>query len=37
VAVDGSKNAAILVVEMLAISDEDLAKQLAEYRVEIAG
>ena len=36
VAVDGSKNAAILVVEM-PISDEDLAKQLADFRIEIAG
>ena len=37
VAVNGSKNAAILVVEMLAISDKDLADRLAEYREEIAG
>ena len=37
VAIDGAKNAAILVVEMLAISDADLAAQLADYRVEIAG
>ena len=29
VAIDGSKNAALLVVQMLAISDEDLARQLA--------
>ena len=36
VAVDGSQNAALLVVEMLAIRDEDLARQLADYRVEIA-
>jgi 5-(carboxyamino)imidazole ribonucleotide mutase len=36
VAVDGSQNAALLVVEMLAISDEGLAKQLDDYRVEIA-
>lgn len=37
VAVDGSMNAALLVVEMLAISDEALAAQLAAHRVEIAG
>ena len=36
VAIDGSMNAALLVVEMLAISDEGLAKQLAEHREEIA-
>jgi 5-(carboxyamino)imidazole ribonucleotide mutase len=36
VAVDGSQNAALLVVEMLAISDEGLAAQLADYREEIA-
>ena len=32
VAVDGSKNAGILVAEMLAITDEDIAKKLAEFR-----
>lgn len=32
VAIDGSANAAVLVVEMLAISDEDLAKKLDEFR-----
>jgi 5-(carboxyamino)imidazole ribonucleotide mutase len=37
VAVDGSMNAALLVVEMLAITDADLAKQLADHRIEIAG
>jgi len=37
VAIDGSMNAALLVVEMLAITDEGLAKQLAEHRIEIAG
>jgi 5-(carboxyamino)imidazole ribonucleotide mutase len=37
VAIDSSMNAALLVVAMLAISDEGLAKQLAEYRREIAG
>lgn len=37
VAIDGSMNAAILVVEMLAISDADLARQLADHRIEIAG
>ena len=36
VAVDGSMNAALLVVEMLAISDEGLAAKLAEHREEIA-
>jgi 5-(carboxyamino)imidazole ribonucleotide mutase len=36
VAVDGSQNAALLVVEMLAITDEGLAAQLADYREEIA-
>jgi 5-(carboxyamino)imidazole ribonucleotide mutase len=37
VAVDGSMNAALLVVQMLAITDEGLAEQLAAHRVEIAG
>jgi 5-(carboxyamino)imidazole ribonucleotide mutase len=37
VAVDGSMNAALLVVEMLAISDTSLAAKLAEHRLEIAG
>lgn len=37
VAVDGSMNAALLVVQMLAITDESLAAQLAAHRVEIAG
>src|SRR5436190_18212821 len=36
VAVDGSMNAALLVVEMLAITDEGLAVKLAEHREEIA-
>ena len=36
VAIDGAKNAALLVVQMLAISDEDLARQLADHRIEIA-
>jgi 5-(carboxyamino)imidazole ribonucleotide mutase len=36
VAVDGSMNAALLVVEMLAITDEGLAAQLGEHRQEIA-
>jgi 5-(carboxyamino)imidazole ribonucleotide mutase len=35
VAIDGSMNAALLVVEMLAISDTDLQAQLADHRVEI--
>jgi 5-(carboxyamino)imidazole ribonucleotide mutase len=37
VAIDGSMNAALLVVEMLAISDEGLQKALAEDRKERAG
>jgi 5-(carboxyamino)imidazole ribonucleotide mutase len=37
VAIDGSKNAALLVVEMLAISDTGLAAKLADYRREMAG
>jgi len=37
VAIDGSMNAALLVVEMLAIGDKDLADQLAAHRIEIAG
>lgn len=36
VAVDGSMNAALLVVEMLAIGDAGLAEKLAEHREEIA-
>jgi 5-(carboxyamino)imidazole ribonucleotide mutase len=34
VAVDGSQNAALLAVEMLAITDDELAKRLAEFRAE---
>ena len=37
VAVDGSLNAALLVVEMLAISDDDLADKLEARRAEVAG
>ena len=37
VAIDGALNAALLVVEMLAISDERMAKALAEDRRERAG
>ena len=37
VANDGSMNAALLVVQMLAISDEAMAKKLAAHREEIAG
>jgi hypothetical protein len=37
VAVDGAMNAALLVVEMLAITDEALQKQLADHRQEISG
>src|SRR4051812_16120358 len=36
VAIDGSMNAALLVVQMLAITDTDLAAKLADHRVEIA-
>jgi 5-(carboxyamino)imidazole ribonucleotide mutase len=36
VAVDGSMNAALLVVQMLAITDEALAQQLADHRAEMA-
>ena len=36
VAIDGSMNAALLVVQMLAISDADLATKLAEHREEMA-
>src|SRR4051794_33383876 len=37
VAIDGAKNAGILVVTILALTDADLASQLDDYRVEIAG
>jgi 5-(carboxyamino)imidazole ribonucleotide mutase len=37
VAVNGSMNAALLVVQMLAITNTDLAGKLAEHRREIAG
>lgn len=37
VAVNGSMNAALLVVQMLAITDAGLAEQLAEHRREMAG
>jgi len=36
VAVDGAMNAALLAVQILAIDDEVLAKQLADHRVEMA-
>ncbi len=36
VAIDNAMNAALLVVEMLAISDADLAAKLADHREEIA-
>lgn len=36
VAVDGSVNAALLAIAILALNDEGLAKQLAEYRMELA-
>jgi len=37
VAVNGSMNAALLAVQMLAITDADLAAKLAEHRAEMAG
>ncbi len=37
VAVNGSMNAALLVVQMLAIRDESLAAELAKHRQEMAG
>ena len=37
VAIDGSANAAILIVEMLAITDAGLQQRLADHRAEIAG
>ena len=37
VALDGSMNAALLVVQMLAIGDADLQTKLADHRAEIAG
>lgn len=37
VAVNGSMNAALLVVQMLAIGDESLAAELAKHRQEMAG
>lgn len=36
VAIDGAMNAALLVVEMLAIGDADLAKKLSEHRAELS-
>ena len=37
VAINGSMNAALLVVQMLAITDAGLAEKLAEHRREMAG
>ncbi len=37
VAIDGAMNAALLVVQMLAVTDPELAGQLAAHRAEIAG
>ena len=37
VAINGSMNAALLVVQMLAITDADLAAKLADHRREVAG
>jgi 5-(carboxyamino)imidazole ribonucleotide mutase len=34
VAVDGAVNAALLAVEILAVTDDDLAQRLAQYRAE---
>ena len=36
VAIDGSQNAALLVVQMLGITDESLAQKLADYKKEMA-
>jgi 5-(carboxyamino)imidazole ribonucleotide mutase len=36
VAIDGSMNAALLVVQMLAVTDEGLAAKLADHRAELA-
>jgi 5-(carboxyamino)imidazole ribonucleotide mutase len=37
VAIDGAMNAALLVVQMLAITDSGLAQQLATHRAELSG
>jgi 5-(carboxyamino)imidazole ribonucleotide mutase len=37
VAIDAAQNAGLLVAQMLAIGDEDLARKLAAHRIEIAG
>jgi 5-(carboxyamino)imidazole ribonucleotide mutase len=37
VAIDGSMNAALLVVAILAVTDEAMAAKLADFRTEIAG
>jgi len=37
VAIDGAMNAALLVVQMLSITDKELADKLAEHRAELAG
>ena len=36
VAVDGSSNAALLAVAILALGDEELGQKLADYRKELA-
>ena len=36
-AVNGAKNAALFAVEILALTDDDLAKKLATYRAEMVG
>ena len=37
VAVDGAANAALLVIEMLAITDSEMATRIDDYRAEMAG
>ena len=37
VAIDGAANAALLVIEMLAITDSEMAARLDDYRAEMAG
>jgi phosphoribosylcarboxyaminoimidazole (NCAIR) mutase len=36
VAIDGSTNAALLAVAILALGDEDLRRRLAQYRADLA-
>lgn len=37
VAINGAMNAALLAIQILAVSDPDLAERLAAHRAEIAG